>query len=219
MPRWPSRSARAWGRRRSATWPPRWAPPAGWCTTTSTRWTRCSRRRSSGSPRADLADRAAALAGAEEPRDGIRQFFGTYAPADPTGRSSCGWTRGPRRRDGRPCGDASRRLNLAWQATLLPDRSRRASPPARFACADPAAAAWRLAVPGRWAGAPGRRPRDDGRARGRPGVGRSPRRSGSWGSSRGRWVPSSKLNFVRSFGKFFQPKATLGTIANGPGPA
>ena len=131
-------------------------------------------RRARGGVRAGRRARTSAIGRARwSPRPGSRRrrsrrSSGPTRPRTPTGRSSCGSTRGPRP-PRRPAVQAtSRRLNLAWQALLERDDRRRRGArrvpmrrPRGRGVADPVAR--------RRPGTPGRRPRDDGPPRRRPG--------------------------------------------------
>ena len=158
-----SRSSRAWRRRRSATWPPRWARRAGSSTTTSTRWTTCWPRRSSGSRGRTWPSPRRRWPRAPGPREALVEFFADVHP----GRQGLGVPALARRlgRGGPPAGaagdlaPAEPGLAGAARADDPGGRRRRLVPlrrPVRRRVADPVAA--------RRAGAPGRRPRDDRRA-------------------------------------------------------
>ena len=86
------------------------------------------------------------------------------AAAIRTGRSSCGSTRGPRRRGARRSGATSRRLNVGWQQLL--ERTIVAGiAEATFRCDDPHGGRVARAVAARRAGPADRRSRLDHRSR------------------------------------------------------
>ncbi len=91
----------------------------------------------------DLGLSARLMAEAASPVDALRVFFRTYTPADKDWAFQLwldAWAEAARR----PALQAtSRRLNLEWQGLL--ERTIRAGvSDGSFACADPAAAAWRI---------------------------------------------------------------------------
>ena len=110
------------------------------------------------------ARRRGLMAAATSPVEALRVFFRTYTPADKDWAFQLwldAWAEAARRPAVRA---TSRRLNLEWQALLertirdgVGDGRLRVRRSGRRRVADPVAA--------RWAGAPGRRPRDDDQSR------------------------------------------------------